>query len=383
MKLGSCIDNSLLPIESIRPCTPLQAGLITQLLQSTGLYINYMSVDLSEWRDSATINRIMNNWIARNPILRSAFIPLDQSNPDFVMITYKSSKATLWSVKAENQTHLQLMSDWRRAATSEILETTYFPPWRALLECQEGRIRMHLLIFHALFDAHSLHILLGDLAELLEPTISFRPSPVSGYDPIIAEILAASQCPNDENTLPEHGEFWKKHLSEISVTKFPNMCPLHEISQSATIKLQSSRSLGHLECSLRENGVSLQAVAQAAWAQVLSAYTGEQNVVFGVVLSGRDILPQAGDVAFPCITTVPCAARITEDGRRLVDDMMSYNSQIRRYQFCQRKDISRWAGLPNEALFDTILAIQRFAGPDTASRNWSIVEEIASDEVNY
>jgi len=61
--------------------------------------------------------------------------------------------------------------------------------------------------------------------------------------------------------------------------------------------------------------------------------------------------------------------------------MMDYNSQIRRHQFCQIKDITRWAQLPNEPLFDTILAIQKFSSTTSKDRKWSLVEEAASDEV--
>src|SRR5207253_2646811 len=69
--------------------------------------------------------------------------------------------------------------------------------------------------------------------------------------------------------------------------------------------------INKISTAARQTGVSLAAWYQAAWAMVLSMYTDSASVVFGTVLSGRN-LPVAGadDTIGPLINTLPFHASI-------------------------------------------------------------------------
>ncbi|KAM0331255.1 hypothetical protein ACHAQA_002925, partial [Verticillium albo-atrum] len=105
-------------------------------------------------------------------------------------------------------------------------------------------------------------------------------------------------------------------------------------------------------------GVSIQALLQAAWTRVLSAYLGEQAILFGVVLSGRT-LPQTEDAMLPCITTVPVISHNQASNAELISQMMQYNSELLAHQYAPLSKIQHWLGHPGTRLFDTLLVYQK------------------------
>ncbi|KAK5001217.1 hypothetical protein LTR60_007439, partial [Cryomyces antarcticus] len=128
-----------------------------------------------------------------------------------------------------------------------------------------------------------------------------------------------------------------------------------------------------LEAGLRNANATLQAAGQAAWARILSSYTGELAVTFGVILSGRTT-ENAADVAFPCITTVPVGCQVDRSNKVLLDRMMESNLAIQRHQFTPLPKIQQWTGNPNEALFDTIFAYQKHTSSKDVDFPWKVVE---------
>jgi len=160
-------------IQSIRPCTPLQSGFMYQLLRYPGSYINSMTFRIPAWSSETFIEQIMDTWINRHHILRSAFVPVDQTDSQFVMITYDDLPTPTWTNSDWGLPHSGLSSTarlhpWKKEMALHIADSLNHPPWRAILETDGNAGHIHLVIFHALFDAHSLRILVDDLASLLE-----------------------------------------------------------------------------------------------------------------------------------------------------------------------------------------------------------------------
>lgn len=369
-------------IECIRPCTSLQTGMISQAIRNGGSYINSMTFDIATAGDPVSLEPLFDTWISRHEILRSGFLPVDHHELEFVMVTYSNSKILPkpWSIGSLATQAAR--TQYRDTAKTNIEKNLSLPPWRALLEFHNGHVKLELVIFHAIFDAHSLRLLLDDLSDLLSARRLPKSTTSRGYESLIGTMIGVSQSLKDSKLSAHHAAFWKDQLVGCNPVTFPNMCPLYGSSGRGQTQIRSASSWSHLQSLMTAAGVTLQAVAQTAWAQVLSAYTGEQQVIFGVVLSGRDFTAEAERIPFPCITTVPCAARQSTDSKKLVDDMMTYNSQIRRHQFCPCKYIAKWAGLSRENMYDTILAIQTTSLSSDTKQDWNLTDESASDEVS-
>jgi non-ribosomal peptide synthetase component F len=170
-------------------------------------------------------------------------------------------------------------------------------------------------------------------------------------------------------------EFWQSLAGEIHPTKFPDLHPTRidkkELLTSSTI---CSHSLGKLEAGCRDAGVTLQAAGQIAWGRLLAAYTGEQNVVFGTVLSGRNLSTAAQDAVFPCLVTVPSPSRIEGTNRELLDRTLKRNASLVKNQFTPLAQVQRWLG-SDEPLFDTLFVYQKFTTESGGSDKWEVVDE--------
>jgi hypothetical protein len=120
-------------------------------------------------------------------------------------------------------------------------------------------------------------------------------------------------------------------------------------------------------------------VGQAAWARVLSTYLCEDDVRFGIVLSGRDGVVGADQAVFPCLVTVPFGVSCSQKmNSQLVQDAMTFNSSVRSHQFCRLADIQKWT--KSDALFDTIFAYQKIFVQESNTA-WRVLEDVATDEV--
>ena len=359
-------------IHCVRPCTPLQSGLLVESTKSeTGLYVNEIKLQLS---GDIHMLDLKNAWRVvqeKYVMLRTGFAMTHHSELPTAMIEYRSSTSELPWQNFSDETEIQVTIE-RHVA--DILNTLHCFPWRLLLFSSASSLTLVLLAHHAIYDAQLLQNILEDVAK------AYRGAELSIIPPLdvaVAEILAKSNYDTNESR-----EFWERSAKQMAISRFPNMSPLViRNGESFTEAKICSSSLTALEKGCREAGATIQAVAQVAWAQVLSSYIGEAAVTFGVVFSGRST-EATENAAFPCITTVPVPCMIGDDSKCLLNVMLKYNASVQRYQYTPLAKIHRWTGHPEEALFDTILTYQkRNTLPNSVVYPWTVRDEKAS--VNY
>ncbi|KAF2145151.1 uncharacterized protein K452DRAFT_356457 [Aplosporella prunicola CBS 121167] len=367
------LDVDAASIASVKPCTPLQSGMISQFLHSEGhMYFNYMQYKF----DGVDIAKLEQAWqllFDKHEILRSGFAHVNNPQYPFSMVIYNASASKLPLSKLRDaEASTDKIKQWREESKREVLENLQQSAWRLLLVDAADGVRVHLSILHSLYDAQSLRIFLDDVSVIC--TQGKEPQPPS-LDPILGTILSSSG--EDE----KHQKFWEEKSKDMHINAFPNMTPLRvKNGKTQVVSKTCSGQQSKLESGCREAGITMQAAGQAAWARLLSAYTGEDAATFGVVLSGRT-QEGAESVALPCITTVPLPARNNPSNRALLDGMMAFNSSVRKHQFTPLTKIQRWSGHPDEALFDSIFAYQKLSSEDQAQRTWTLVDDEATVDV--
>jgi aryl carrier-like protein len=357
-------------IESVRPCTPLQVGLISQFLHSKSLYVNHVTYEMET---SWTPETLSNAWLAvsrSHAMLRTGFAPLDNPTIPFAMVTYLDLDLARSLEINHTVTNVE---GWRNERTVQFHKDMRKPPWAVLIAKAESRLLMHLTIFHGLYDAHSLDLIMRDL-----DSGNFEELDTATIDPVLSELMV--EAGNNNVDIEARSQFWKDVMGDAVINKFPSLTPLISKTGSTSVCSKTcSKSLEELEANCSEIGITVQATGQAAWARLLSVYIGEPAVTFGVVLSGRDTIVGAEKVAFPCITTVPTSAVDSGDNWKLLTDMMQLNSKVRKHQFTSIRDIQRWTS-HRQSLFDTIFAFQKSSNTE-ASPSWRVINEIATAEV--
>lgn len=241
------------------------------------------------------------------------------------------------------------------------------------MEPCDGSLTMHFSVLHALYDAQSLASIFSDVEAAYKGMDLAQPASIPAtLGPILIESQRQSETAQD---------FWQELASETRPSKFPDLHPTRTDKRTLiSASIISSQSIKALEHSCRELGVTLQAAGQVAWARLLAAYTGEQDVTFGTVLSGRNLSVAAQDAIFPCLVTVPSPVRVGETNRELLDRTLKRNASLTKHQFTPLAQIQRWLG-SDEPLFDTLFVYQKFASSIEDSEAWTVNDEETNIDV--
>lgn len=359
-------------VVAIKPCTPLQKGMISQFLAKEGsIYLNHIRLRLNP---NVELDKMKEAWrltMERHPILQTGFAHVNDAHHTFVMIQYTPNTVKLpWTIASSNHSS-EMVDDWLRKLQRQALSKLHIPLWEIRV-CQEDvHTNLDIAIFHGLFDAQSLQSIFGDVAAAYQGRHLLTLNPL---DSVIDSVLRSSQS-------SKSGEaFWTQLGKTASPCRFPNLAPLrYDPMPSLIVTKQSARSFSDLEAGCRKASITIQAAGIASWLTLLSAYTGEPSVTCGVVLSGRS-LEETEHAVFPCINTVPLACAVNQDRKKTLHAVLELNAEIQRHQFTPLNEVQKMMGFPNESLFDTLFAYQKLANHPNGNSLWNVTEETATTE---
>ncbi|PKK50675.1 hypothetical protein CI102_7164 [Trichoderma harzianum] len=358
-------------IEAILPSTPLQCAMLVSFIQSRGQnYLNLLSYAVDNTVSEDNLIRAWKALQIHHPMLRTGFTAVQHRHSSFAMLRYSDTSASIETVnhifRLESQDKLQ---EWNEKEAAAILSNLHLPPWRISLAKTDGGLMMNVLVHHALYDAHSLDKMMGDLSRLVAgQNINQR-----SIEPALNVILSRSL--NEEDATQE---FWKEKAEMAVINTFPVMTPLRE-DERAMIShdIKASMTLSSLQMATTKQGVSIQAVIQAAWTRILSSYLGEDSVVFGVILSGRG-MEETRDAPFPCMNTIPVVAVNQPSNTELTRYMVEYNANAHRHQHTPLTRIQKWLGHPATPVFDTLLVYQKLETESGVTKRWKLVNDDAT-----
>ncbi|KAF2490812.1 nonribosomal peptide synthase GliP-like protein [Lophium mytilinum] len=160
-------------------------------------------------------------------------------------------------------------------------------------------------VHHAFIDGMSAELMYGKLRRVV---MGQHITPGTSFSRVTKDVQALQQSSREANQA-----FWRTQME-----KHPQPAgdlALQEPSSTDRVAAIANISfiipINKVSTAAQQAGVSLAALYQAAWAMVLSMYTDSPSVVFGTVLSGRN-LPVAGvdDTVGPLINTLPFHASI-------------------------------------------------------------------------
>ncbi len=120
--------------------------------------------------------------------------------------------------------------------------------------------------------------------------------------------------------------------------------------------------VGRLVDMARHHRVTFATILQGAWALLLSRYSGQDDVVFGTVLSGRPPeLPGVEHMVGLFLNTVPVRV-CTNPQHPLSDWLREIQSEHRlreKFSYAPLSDIQRWAD-SGKSLFESLLIVENF-----------------------
>lgn len=370
--LASCrITNE--DVMAIRPCTPLQMGMVSQMLAKDGaVYINYLRLELACGLDLIRLKEAWREAMVTHQMLRTGFVHLKDKNHPFGMIEFTPDAVTLPYDIPSDKSIPETADLWLEKLKHTMAAGIHDPPWRIRIVREGDSNYLDLVIFHALFDAQSLYsifrnVIVAYRSQCIEPPLDLNP--------VIDGIVQRSRGYSDEAK-----ECWTQMGKQSTPCRFPNLAPLRHEPQSPVIRThRSRRSLSEIESACRQANSTLQAVGVVSWLSLISAYTGEPTATCGIVLSGRDF-EAAESAVFPCINTVPFAHDVTTNTKDVLSTVTKSIAQVQQHQHVPLNEIQRLMGHPNEILFDTIFAYQKLPPQNDVDGLWIVIDEKATTE---
>src|SRR6266542_2561781 len=133
--------------------------------------------------------------------------------------------------------------------------------------------------------------------------------------------------------------------------------------QSQRITLSEGMS-ERLRAVARGHQLTLNTLAQGAWAVLLSRYSGEEDVVFGATVSGRESgLTGIESMVGVFINTLPVRVRV-RGGREvsgLLKQLQEEQAEARQYEYSSLAEVQKWSEtVVGERLFESLLAYENY-----------------------
>ncbi len=119
-----------------------------------------------------------------------------------------------------------------------------------------------------------------------------------------------------------------------------------------------------LEEFARSQHVTLNTLAQSAWALLLSCYSGDADILFGAVVSGRPAeLEGAESMVGLFINTLPVRIRVMPGMRvgEWLREVQSKAAEARRYEYSPLAAVQRWSEITvGSPLFESLLVFENY-----------------------
>ena len=177
------------------------------------------------------------------------------------------------------------------------------PPLRAMvLRLSEEEHLLLLVLHHIVFDAWSVRVLLGELRALYDTFASGNPSPLPELPIQYADFAQWQRSWMDGDVLQEQLAYWRQRLEgappvlELPIDQpRPPIQTSHGERRSMTLPKALSRSIKDLS---QEEGATSFMTLLAAFTTLLHRYTGQNDVVVGSPVAGRDWAETEGLIGF-------------------------------------------------------------------------------------
>ena len=345
---------------ALYPLSPMQQGMAYHSLlegRQDAAYFEQMTWRIGAPFDPKAFRQAWQHLVDRHAVLRSA-LWLDNDPPlQFVRRNLDLPWRDLdWrdrSPAAQSKELKALLAEERRAG----FDLSVAPLLRCtLIRLDADSWRFVLCFHHLLLDGWSLPILFDELMRLYADPAADLP-PAEPYERYIAWLTRQDRA--------EALAYWRETVADVDA---PTPLPLDRPARGAdgrsemlfTLDAEDSRLLVE---TARRRRLTLSTLLQAAWAVVLARTSGEDDVTFGVTLSGRDIdLPGVEDMVGLFINTVPLRVSTADTPvGPWLRALQARHQENSRFGHVPLADIQREAALPpGTALFDSLLVFENY-----------------------
>ncbi|MER6844293.1 amino acid adenylation domain-containing protein [Streptomyces platensis] len=378
-------------VDDLYPLTPAQSGMLFHSLSEPerDMYTGHFGVRLDGVADPEALALAWQRVVDRTPALRTSVVWQDVPEP--VQVVHRDVEVPV--------THL----DCRRLSAAErqealdrywaerdgrSLDLTSVPLLRlAVFRLTDTSVEMFWSSHHMMVDGWSFsHVLSDVFQEYASGTAGRPPAPARPpYRQYVSWLLAQDPAAAER--------YWRQTLkgftgaTPLPYDRTPVQAHSTRSSRELRVVLPLDRSQRLYETA-RTHRLTVNTLVQGAWAALLARYSGEDEVCFGVTVSGRPAnLPGAEAMIGLFIDTVPVRVTVGDQGPALtwLRRIQEEQAEARDFAYAGLADVQRWSGLGETRLFDSIVVFENYPYDEQGATEQGIrIGTYRSDEhTNY
>ena len=382
-------------VESIYPLSPMQEGMLFHSLYTpdSGIYCSQTLITLEGEINLTVFRQAWEKVVERHSVLRTLFLWEKREKP--LQIVRKKVDLP-WDYQdwrnlspREQQQRLDLLLQTER---QQGFELKVAPLMRCLMiQLSDQTYKFLCNHHHIILDGWSMPIIYQEVLGFYEAGIQGKsyhlplPRPYQDYI-----VWLQQQNPSVAES------FWQRTL-EGFMTPTPLRVDRLQLMKSEgkpTYKeynchLSASHSKD-LQSLAQKHNLTLSTLVQAAWAILLSRYSGESEVLFGVTVSGRphDLSGVEHRVGL-FINTLPLRVSIRESDLLLswLQELQQKQAEIQDYAYVSLAEIQRLSDIPpGVPLFESLVVFENYPREALSrdSRQSLRVKDVENfEETNY
>ncbi|EOP55752.1 amino acid adenylation domain-containing protein [Bacillus cereus VD136] len=378
-------------LSRIYPLTPLQEGMLFHKLKNpdSSVYFVQNIFRLKGKVNKEYLNRSLNLLKEKYPALSVSIIHKEVSEYRQAVITGRPVELIEIDLSASENTD----SDFDRICRLDMekgfdLEDDNLI--RAILvRHSEGDYRLILSFHHIIMDGWCTSIVINDL-------LNFYNEISTGKENCQIDNLEKSGSTYEdfvylmrEKNISEGIEYWKELLEDYDNQSM--ILPCGEVEKNnnevrlTSIHLRKDEK-EKLEELSRKHGVTLNTIIEAVWGILLQRYTNQDDIVFGKVVSGRNIeLKEIDKMVGLFINTIPIRVKVNhnETFLELLTNLQNQALESGNFDYCPLNEIQSQC-TDNDSLITNIVGFENYYETDIEqTEDFSLHFEKLREQTNY
>ncbi|KAF5027126.1 hypothetical protein F66182_752 [Fusarium sp. NRRL 66182] len=347
-------------IQDIAEASPSQMRFIeSSILKGRGS-TNYFAFHLTGHIDQDRLREACYALVASHTILRTSFVPFKRRLFQVILSSMVPEFQATWCPESQQE---DAATTWVKADQLEPV-TLGQTMLRFLFLGGKSSNTMVMRLSHAQYDGMSMQILIDDLVALYQG----QPTSTNRHD-FIDFTVAARGSERDGGEA-----HWASLLEGARMTDIvTHLSPAYQSGQNLTVsrKIMTPRHASH--------GFTFATTLKAAWALVLAELSSSTDVVFGHLVSGRNMTIDGlavDDVLGPCLNIIPVRVQLDDSkmtvGRILRQVHDQHLKALPFESFAMDKVLSAFAERPPAwARFSSVVQYQNLHGRVEALEDFS------------
>ena len=387
--------SSLKNIEDIYPLSPMQQGMLFHTLEApeSGMYVEQWRCTVYGDLQIIAFKQAWQRLVDRHAALRTAFNWAYRDEP--FQVVYRHVTCSWRQYDWQNMSEITQKRELKTLLVEDRhqgFNLTQAPLIRFyLIQTAEETYQFLWSYHHLLLDGWSLAILLQEVFQFYNAFREGRelylevPRPYSDYITWL-----------QHQDLSRAEVFWRQTLkgfitpTSLDIDKRYNHTFMSDNGYEDQVIQLSVETLSALRTLAQQHQLSLNTLVQGAWALTLSRYSGQEDVVFGVTVSGRPTdLMEIESMIGLFINTLPFRARVVPEMSLIAWLRVIQNQQVEicQYEYSPLVQVQKWSEVSyGQSFFESILVFESYP-MRTSTKEWcsdlNIVRHPLVSRTNY